>query len=233
MTGTSVGLRVTNRRGSRSSPLSKTSLRTAQWRRILFNRRSHSVGSAACVPRPLAVVVDTNSLLERLRLADPRIEHAIDQLVIDLCHSTVELETEVMDDHVRLPGGELEVDLVCRVALPHHAGPSVPDLLFDAFARRRIDIRTSQERVQGIDLRLLVIGNLDYGHVAQIPGRAAAGRETRWYGGIIDSPRDQPRGARRMRSSSRRRRLLGRPSPRIALMPGAISRTTGGGLLSM
>ena len=37
---------------------------------------------------------------------------------------------------------------------------------------------------------------------------------------------------RRIRSSSRRRRLLGRPSPRIALMPGATSRTTGGGLLS-
>ena len=38
--------------------------------------------------------------------------------------------------------------------------------------------------------------------------------------------------ARRIRSSSRRSCLLGRPSPRIALMPGAISRMTGGGLLS-
>jgi hypothetical protein len=45
--------------------------------------------------------------------------------------------------------------------------------------------------------------------------------------------RDQPRGALRIRSSSRRRRLLGRPAPRTALMPGAISRITGGGVLSM
>jgi hypothetical protein len=45
--------------------------------------------------------------------------------------------------------------------------------------------------------------------------------------------RHQPRPGRRMRSSSRRRRLLGRPSPRTAFMPGAISRMTGGGLLSM
>ena len=44
--------------------------------------------------------------------------------------------------------------------------------------------------------------------------------------------RAQPRPSRRIRSSSRRRRLLGRPSPRTALMPGAISRITGGGLLS-
>ena len=41
-----------------------------------------------------------------------------------------------------------------------------------------------------------------------------------------------PPPARRIRSSSRRRRLLGRPSPRMAMMPGAISRMTGGGLLS-
>ncbi len=37
---------------------------------------------------------------------------------------------------------------------------------------------------------------------------------------------------RRMRSSSRRRRLLGRPSPRTTLMPGASSETTGGGVWS-
>jgi hypothetical protein len=42
----------------------------------------------------------------------------------------------------------------------------------------------------------------------------------------------QRRPSRNIRSSSRRRRLLGRPSPWTALMPGAISRTTGGGLLS-
>jgi hypothetical protein len=35
----------------------------------------------------------------------------------------------------------------------------------------------------------------------------------------------QPRADRRIRSSSRRRRLLGRPSPRTALIPGAITRT--------
>lgn len=39
----------------------------------------------------------------------------------------------------------------------------------------------------------------------------------------------QPQPLRRMRSSSRRRRLLGLPSPRMTLMPGAIWATTGGG----
>ena len=84
---------------------------------------------------------------------------------------------------------------------------------------------------RGVDLESL--DDLDERQVASWMRQAAA-LPGSGSGELREGPPagDQPGPARRIRSSSRRRPLLGRPSPRIALMPGAISRMTGGGLLS-
>ena len=105
--------------------------------------------------------VDRDTIGEVLALADTDVEQAVDDQVVDLGNATVELDTKVVDGHLVRVVAEVELDLVCSVALAAHAGPDRPDLLLNPGTRLSSDIRPREERLEGVNLWLLIVGRID------------------------------------------------------------------------
>lgn len=110
---------------------------------------------------PFSVLVDRHAFGEVLALADPDVKQTVDDQTVDLGDPTVDLDPEVADRHLVLVRPEVELDLVGGVTLAARAGPDHPDLLFDPAPSLGVDIRTSEECFERVDLRLLVVRRLD------------------------------------------------------------------------
>ena len=157
-------------RGQRHKTLSEHVGKDHDVTAVLLDGRRDTVRTVAIEGDPLAVLVDLDTFGEVLAFADPNVQQPVDDQMVDLGDPTVAFDPQVVDRHLVPVGTEVELDLVGGVALAAHASPDHPDLQFDPMAGRPVDVGSHEERLERVDLRLLVAGRLDQHELPNCPG---------------------------------------------------------------
>src|SRR5262245_46175058 len=78
--------------------------------------------------------------------------------MVDLRHTTAELDAEIMDDDIRLPIQVVEVGRVGGLALGLLPSPDLPNPIVNPLPNAGVGIGMTLQRLEGVELGLLVVG---------------------------------------------------------------------------
>ena len=112
---------------------------------VLLDRGGDTDRPTIAESRPFAVLVDDDAARVRLAFAHEHLEQPADHQVVDLRHTSFELDAQVVDDLSALVVAQVEVELVGGVRLRLDAEPDRPDFVLDRSSLASIEVASAKQ----------------------------------------------------------------------------------------